>query len=180
MTDSAKTKMPKSITIEERVADIEITYRWFSFLTIFLTVFSVAWNGALYFFFFELNSGGGNDLSWLLTIHALVGAGLSYYAFISWFNRTHIKVGQGIIEVRHRPFPWPGQKLLYSDDINQLYARENVRRNSDGHRSVSYDVYARLKSERMVKVLTGLESMAQARYIERAIESQLSIEDRPV
>ncbi len=172
--------MPKGIEIHEQVSNIEIIYRWFSFLTIFLTVFCLFWDGAIYFFFMRFSEDGANSFNWFLSAHIIIGLGLSYYALISWVNRTHIKVGQGIIEVRHRPFPWPGQKLLYSDDIDQLYAREKVRRNSDGHRSVSYDVYARLNSGRLVKVLGGLENMQQARYIERVIESQLSITDKPV
>jgi hypothetical protein len=64
-------------------------------------------------------------------------------------------------------------------EIQQLYAKEQVTRNKNGV-SISYNVFVIDHNGREKKLLSGLTTDTQARFVEREIESILGLEDRNV
>ncbi len=112
-------------------------------------------------------------------LHILIGLNLTYYVLCRWFNCTRVRVGQGELSVRNGPLPWPGNKVVRTGDLKQLYAKEMVSRDRKGTSS-SFEVRAITHSGRNILIVTDLESSEQALFIEQNIEQRLGIENEPV
>ena len=104
-----------------------------------------------------------------------------YFSLAHVFNKTHIVVSRGMIEVRHRPLPWPGNKKLLFTELDQLYARKRIE-NCDIENGPSYTTYVHevrvICSEgEHVTLIKSLESNEEALYIEQKIEEYLGIKN---
>lgn len=83
------------------------------------------------------------------------------------------------LTVQHYPMPWVGSKKIRVHEITQLYCKEHVTRSKNGTR-VSYRVHAVMNNGRDQKLLSGLTTDTQARFIEHEIESVLGLENLDV
>ena len=103
-----------------------------------------------------------------------------YFSLAHVFNKTHIVVSRGMIEVRHRPMPWPGNKKLFFTELDQLYVRERIEQRY-GENGPSYTTYHEVRvicSEgEHVTLIKSLESNEEALYIEQNIEEYLGIKN---
>jgi hypothetical protein len=127
----------------------------------------------------SLMASGSETL--MLEACGIVMLAMWYTPLAHILNKTHFIVSRGMIEVRHRPLPWPGNKKLIIKNIKQLYVREKVRIVEGERRSQEfyYEVRAILR-RRHVTLYGPLQSSEQAFYIEQKIEEYLGIEDVPV
>ena len=166
--------LPDKFELFHRGSYIEITWKWFRWRIVFITVNAIIWSGLL----FNAYSEAGKSMEWLVKpmvvyfLHGAIGIGLMYYIVAGWFNRTHIFVTRGRVVVRHGPIPWLGNKELKVSNLKQLYAKEKIREGS-----VTYEVYYITHSGRNIKLFSGLKTKEQALHIEQEIEKYLGIED---
>ena len=166
--------------MEQTPGGLTFTYRWFSWSYIFLAVFALFWDGFLVFWY---SFAFSHNAPWMMFVfpllHVSVGVGLTYTALAGFYNKTIITVGLGKLSIHHTPFPWPGNRMVPAADLVQLYSEERLSRSNTGTR-VTYQLSAISTQDKKIKLLRGLNSPDEARYLEKAIEEQLGIKDRPV
>lgn len=171
--------LPARLERRKTPAGMEIIRKWLGVEIVFMTFFAVIWDGFLVFWYDQAGRSGNLMLVLFPLIHVAVGVGVSYYAFIGWFNCTRIVFSPQKLAVIHGPFPWPGNLEINARTLKQLYTRQHVSRSRNGT-SVTYAVHAITRDGKTRKILGGLSSSEQALYLEQEIEKFLDIEDKPV
>ena len=169
--------LPDRFAVAELGGVLTISWHWPRWMAIPLAAFAVAWNGFLVFFYRGLlasNAPTGTLLFPLL--HVGAGVFITYFVLVILFNTSELKAGRGEITVRHGPLPWAGNRTVATHELAQLFCVE--RRGGKG--KVHYQVMARLRSGREVKLVSGLMEDRQARFLEQEVEKHLRIEDQPV
>lgn len=156
-----------------------IRRKWFSPLAIFLAFFATFWNGFMIVWMTMALRSEAWPMAAFGSIHACVGIGLAYYCLASFLNTTDISVDPNYLQVRHYPLPWGKRKKIRVHEIKQLYSKEHVTRNKNGM-SVSYRLYVITNDNREKRLLSGLQELSHARFMEREIENILGLEDLPV
>ena len=172
--------IPEHIQMGQTSEGLTLTYRWFSYYFIFYAVFCFAWDGFLVFWY---SLAFTQNAPWIMfvfpLIHLSVGVGLTYYTLAGFYNKTVVTVGMGKLSIRHTPLPWPGNRILSASDLIQLYSEERILRTRSGSRT-TFQLSAISTDNRKIKLLSGLNSPDEARFLEHKIEEQLGIRDRPV
>ena len=173
--------LPDKLELRNEGSGMEISWRWFGWSVLFMTVFAVFWDGFLFVWYsIALSTGPALSLMTLFPIiHVAIGVGITYSCLACWINRTSVKVNQGRITVRHGPLPWIGNKELDAASLKQLYTKEKVTTNRNST-TTTYEVHVLTANGRNVKLVSGLEFSEQALYIEQEIERYFRIEDVPV
>jgi hypothetical protein len=171
--------LPENLQLQRLGTHIEIVRTWRSPALYFMTAFVIVWDGFLLLWYSHVPQSAGLMFFLFPLLHVAVGAGLTYYVLCGWINRTWIRVGQGQMSVRHGPLPWPGNKVVRSGDLKQLYAKENISRGRNGTTS-TYEVRAVTHSGLNIRLVAGLATSEQAVYIEQRVEQYLGIENTPV
>lgn len=171
--------LPDNLTILTDRDAVVIRRRWFSPVVFFLVVFALFWNGFMVVWMSIALSQGAWMMAAFGSIHTCVGLGLIYFCVASFMNQTDVSVDPSFLRVQHHPLPWPGKRKIPVHEIRQLYTKEHVSRNKNSV-SVSYAVYVVTEDGREQKLLAGLTTDSQARYIEREIESILGLANIPV
>lgn len=174
-----KVPMPRRIQVQELGNSLEITRRWYGHAFLFLAGFCVVWNGFMIFWHVMALSEGAWFMSLFGLIHTAVGIGLAYFTVAGFLNSTVIRARRGLIEITSGPVPWPGNKTVSTDDLEQLYSKEQIRHTKNGV-SYAYQVHAITRGNVRKTLLKGLTEAEQALYIEQELERFLGIEDRPV
>ncbi|WP_437672883.1 hypothetical protein [Sorangium sp. So ce131] len=104
----------------------------------------------------------------MLAIPALI---TTYLLLISFINRTHLSITNGVLRVRHAPLPWAGNITLPVDDIQQLYCS----RTKLGRQRTFYELVARLKSGNTCPVVSRLEHPATAMFLQQRVQEALGL-----
>lgn len=182
----ASVPMPPRFKLEHG-ANLKITWRWFGPQFLFLVFFCIFWDGFLLVWYSVAigamlsGAGGGGAVMVLFPLlHVAVGVALTYYTVCGFVNSTVIEAGSGRLTVKHGPLPWRGNLDIEASTLEQLYGEEIVHRGKNGNVSRTYDVSAVDRDGVARKIVKGLPEAAQALFLEQALESQLSISDRPV
>lgn len=171
-------EMPKRFRVERLGSELKITRRWFSPIFFFLVFFCLLWDGFLVVWY--LNAGAAGIVFMLFPlIHVGVGVGLSYFTVCGFVNSTHVAANYESLRVRHGPLPWPGNRDVPRLDIDQLFTKEKVTQGKNGP-SRTYELHAKLRSGKDVKLVSGLTEPDHARYMEQELERFLGIRDEPV
>jgi len=171
--------MPKGIEVSQFGGSLEITRRWFGWGFVFLVFFCIFWDGFMVAWHAIALSSGAWFMSLFGLLHTAVGVGLTYYTIAGFVNRSVIRAGQGLIEIRHGPLPWPGNKTLVSHEVEQCYSKEKIHHGKNGTH-YTYTIHALMTNGRRETVVSGLTDTEQALYIEQQLEQFLGIQDRPV
>jgi hypothetical protein len=171
--------LPKRVQVQDFGHSFEISRRWFSPMFLFLAVFCVFWNGFMLVWHGIALASGAWFMSLFGLLHTAVGLGLLYFTVAGFINATVICVAQGMIDVRHGPLPWPGNKSLSVHDVSQLYCRETVQHNKNGTQC-TYEVMVLRQDNVRETLVKGLTDADQALYIEQELERHLRIQDQPV
>ncbi len=176
--------LPKRFEIDDSGGEFRISYRWFSWIVLFLVPFTVFWCGFLVMWYGmagAMDAPGLFKLFFLLfpLLHVGVGLGMAYFCAAMFLNRTTLLVRDGELTVSHGPLPWWGGDSYPTRDIEQLFCVEKITSSEEG-KNVSYVLNAQLKGRGKKALLTGLHDADQALFLEQQLESHLKIEDRPV
>ena len=177
-----ETPIPEKINLTYKEGDLIITRKWFGFQYLALAFFCIFWDGFLVFWYAKaFESTSSMDLIMILFPlgHVAVGVGLTYTVIAGFFNTTEIRVGQGRIKIKHRPVPWFGNKTVQAHQLTQLFPKRKISRSNNGT-NVSYAVYMVTQDNRQKVLLSGLENIDQANFIEEKIEGALGIKDRRI
>jgi hypothetical protein len=172
--------IPEHITMEQKPEGFALSYRWFSFYYVFLAVFCLIWDGFLVFWY---SLAFTQNAPWIMfafpVLHIATGIGVTYYTLAGFYNRTVITVGMGKITIQHTPLPWPGNRTITAADLIQLYSEERIVQSNNSTRA-TFQLSAISTQNKKVKLLSGLNSRDEVRFLEHKIEEQLGITDRPV
>lgn len=178
--DRAAVGLPENMRDESSGYKLRLVRRWFSPAIFILLIFCFLWDGFLVFWYsMAFKEGAPLIMKVFPILHVLIGVGLTYGVVCGFVNRTEVEVEGGELRVRHGPLPVPGNRRLAADDLQQLYTRERLRRNRNGH-SYQYEVRAKTRGGKSVSLLSGLSDPELALYYEQRIEQFLGIKDEPV
>ncbi len=104
---------------------------------------------------------------------------------IMWKNKTHILVQRGQVSVKHKPFPYFGNRTIPSHSIKQVYVKqhsssapEDDSLNCAQLKYFHYEIIIILKKNKELSLLKGLKDHQHALFIEEEIEKFLNIEDQ--
>lgn len=172
--------LPDKISVRNDGGAFEISRTWFGWSTVAQSVFTLFWCGFLVFWYsMALSTEAPLVMILFPLVHVAVGIGLLYSSLAGWLNRTRIRIGEGVLQIRHEPLPWPGSKDVQVTDLKQLYVVERVSRSRNGT-TVRYQVQAITNSGKTIKIVSGLADSDQAHYIEQEVERYTGIRDVPV
>jgi hypothetical protein len=173
--------MPERFQVERDENHLEVSWRWFSVVHIFLVFFCVVWDSFLIFWYSAVISVEG--AAWIMAVfplaHVAVGLGLTYFTIAGFLNRTRLCASHEQLSVAHGPLPWFGARVLPAASIGQLYSRELVTQTRSGTQR-SYELQAIEKSGRQLRLLRGLGEVEQALWLEQELERFLGLQDREV
>ena len=173
-------ELPKRFQVDDFGGELKIQYRWFTPIAFALVFFCLFWDGFLVVWYvIAFTQNGPLIMKLFPIIHVTVGVALTYFVAALFVNRTEITVGDGLYRVKHGPLPWPGNRVGYSDDIEQLYVVEKINRNKNSV-SIVYNVMVKQKDGTKFKLISSLNEMDQALFLEQEIERFLRIEDEKV
>lgn len=163
----SKVELPSHFIVTRDLGLFELSWRWRThakpsvFLTSALPGFGVA---GLTLYLPDLPIAGP-----LLGIG--VGLATVAYQLTRWrFNTVRLRAERSALSVEHGPLPWRGI-TLEAGDIEGLDVEE------DGRRPQGWSVYVRSRTRARHLLVGMLETLEQARFVERCIEEQLHIAD---
>lgn len=172
---------PARWRVDEGISSYDISWSWFEPGILLLIPFSLFWNGALLFMAVQVSDHGQHleRLGWgLLMPHTWVGLGLVYLTIASFLNRTTVRVEGGILSVRTAPLPWPGNVSVEVAQVRQLFVVEHGYRGRN--KRLTYDVCAVMADTKNRVIVRSLNSVAEARFLEAALERHLRLVDQRV
>jgi hypothetical protein len=177
--------MPKSMTVENQGGELVITHRWRNLVVvIFLTIFTLVWNGMVWTFFSITLAEGLGLFAAFLSIFMVVGVGLAYLTLAIMLNSTEIRASSRRLTVKSGPLPFPGSVDVHSEDIDQIWVEENISqsRSSNGRTSTSvhFPVFMRMQDGTKKTLLRYGQDSDMSLFLEQQIEMHLGIEDRAV
>lgn len=173
---------PAGITVQQHGQTLVLTRRWFRFSPgfLFLALWCLVWDGFLVVWyaigFASLFSGSGEALIMLLfpILHLAVGIGVTYTLVATVVNRSRVEIDGSHVRVTHGPLPWGGPAPIPVHAVDQFYL---VRQTGKNGSTSGFDLVARRVDRTSEKVLGGLESDVQGRYLEQRLEAHLGLED---
>lgn len=182
-TPSSDVPIPADMQLDRNGKQLVLSWRWFNFTHVFMLFFCIVWDSFLFFWYSQALStnfnGGFNLIMVIFPLgHVAAGVAITWSTLAGFLNSTYLSASPEQLQVRHSPIWMPGQQSLSSKQISQLFCRERESRTRNGV-SVSYEVYALLKNNQEVK-LVSMSKPEQAAFIEQAIEKHLGIVNRVV
>jgi hypothetical protein len=173
--ETANVGIPDQFEIHDNGASFWIQWKWPRLVALPLALFALAWDAFLVTWYSGVLTGKAPAIMAIFPIpHVAVGLVLPYVALAFWLNSTFVEIEAGELRIRHRPLPFPGRRTLRVGDVQQLFCIECEGKKG----SVDYAVMARLASDREIKLVTGLSTEREARFIEQRIEGRLQLTDR--
>jgi hypothetical protein len=170
---------PETMTLQSTMDGLEIIRKWFSPKVYGLLVFCILWDGFMVVWFFIALTQKQWAMAAFGTIHGAVGVGLTYLLVCSFINRTHIQINFRELKIFHEPLPWPGKKVIPIGEVKQGFTKEKIHRGKNSTR-YTYDVWYLDQADEEHKLLSGLDRLEHALYVEQEIEKTLGIKDTPV
>jgi hypothetical protein len=165
----------RQFTLTENALEATIEKRWFNARHVMLFLLAILWNSILAFFYTAILAGQLPVFIYLFTVlHATAGIWMLYTAICGFFNKTVIQADRHSITVRHSPLPWPGQKKLNKRDVCQFYVCQQIN-STKGTTYITYDVDVITKNNKVHPLIQGLDTAAEARFIEQKLESYTGI-----
>ena len=153
----------------EGSGQVRIVYKWFSRKTIALSILA----GVYAYLILRVGSDCFTDHQRDLFLPGLLVSISSLLLFIllaaSWLNRTIITVDHHRIEIRSFPLPFPVCKILPSDDIINVYARNNLKPNKI-FQIKSSEIHALNDRGKLTRVLGFLPNNEKAEMISRELK----------
>lgn len=178
MAERAPVGLPAKFAVERLGNRLTLHWRWWTPALFFMLFFCIAWDSFLVFWY---SMAVGTSAPWIFVVfpiaHVAVGVVITYATLAGFINSTTVEIGQGILRVAHGPLPWQGNQSLNTADVDQLYCTRSASKSEDSE-SLSYNVMVRTKTGRNVKLVSRLEDLDQALYIEQEIERHLGIADK--
>jgi hypothetical protein len=164
--------LPPRFKLDAWGPEMTITRSWFSHSVWFLIPFAIFWNGFLVVWY---SIGiravmSGEKVAWIMlafpVLHVAVGIGLVYAVLCMLLNKTVIRISSGELSVWNGPLPCGGNRRLFTSDVKQLFCSEKSHKGKHGMRH-TYKVEVLKRDDSKVELVTGLEELDQALFIEQ-------------
>jgi hypothetical protein len=166
--------MPHAWTEAFDGADLVLTGRWRSLFSVVLVAWCVAWGYVVALAWVDDRLASLHVDAWRLLIP---GLGMTWWMLASVLNRTTVRVKRGRIMVRHGPIPLLRSRDVRTAKVAQIFVRAGaVRILGRAHWHVCWSA----DDGRDEILVAHLPSLEHARWIERRIETHLSITDASV
>jgi len=156
---------------------LRLTRIWRSPRVFFLLAFCLFWDSFLVLWYAIAFSAPHFSLLMVLfpLLHVVVGVVLTYSTLARLINRTVIEVDAERVRVRHGPLPWRKGRILSTRGIRKLDVRLAGRPRS----GAGCAVHATFEDRSSVALVEGLPDLADARFIEWAVEDFLDLDNDP-
>lgn len=163
--------------------DFEVSWKKSSKSLWFFTAFAIFWNTIVGIFVIIGFATGEMTVLAFIAFHIIVGLGVAYYVLALFFNTSYIGINRYDLTVEHSPIPFPFFKSyeISVQDIEQLHIERYVASKTNGRPDYAFSVFVKTRNKvKPIKLMKGLKTAEQGRYIEQEIESFLGIEDEKV
>ncbi len=179
--------MPKQFRLDNWGPELVLTRRWYTHAVWFLLAFCIFWNGFLVVWYsvaigdLLFGKGGAGPVIMLLfpVLHLAVGAFLTYFVISTFVNKTVIRVAEGELSVKHGPLPWGGNCRIATSDLKQVFCTEKRHRRKHGC-GYTYCVEALKRDNSKLTLVSSLEELDQALFIEQQVEQHLKMRNERV
>ncbi len=115
-------RLPDRIKVNRNMSGLNIERSWFSPRIIFLTFFTVFWDGFMIFWYSESFRTGNYVMALFGSLHGLVGVFLTYAVLTGYINKTRITVTPQSLMIRHGPIPaWGNKKIHPAETFPKCY-----------------------------------------------------------
>ena len=159
---------------------LEIVRRWYDSRAWVTVIIALIWNGAfLWLLWITRGEALKGEAMFLGVYVGVAGISTAYLALANLFNTTTIRINSKTLVIRHRPFPWLGYKTVPVSKVAQVYCKRRKRQGKN-RTYVTFEVRYEGPKGKTYKLLSGLESRSEARFIEREIEETLGLKDKYV
>ena len=170
---------PSSLEVTSEGPELVIKRKWYNWGYLLLLPFLIAWFYFMNKVFDNFDSSVPVFIQYMPYLFYLVGIGMAYFAIAGILNVTEIRATQGQVKIKHQPLPWPGNKVLNTYDLQQLFTRRRMKSTQNGSR-LTYEVVAILKDGESFSLVKDLSEESEGIYIEKKLEELLGITDLPV
>lgn len=200
--EQPKNENKKELDIQESPHKLLITKKWNSMMGYILTGFSIIWTAMSSFIFGGFTSGLWSfdapifviALQFLFGIipmfFVLIGIALFYGGIAHIFNKTVIKIENGLVEIKHGPIPLMPSQRIPQQNITQIYVSDAPQNTDSSNSNNNGYQLSYINREEQTRPLMGrlrflpvslpFFELPEARMIERRIEDFLGIEDKAV
>ncbi len=169
---------PSEIMLIREGNTLVIQWGWFTWGNLFLTVFAAYWDTTMYNVIISSTQDG--QIPYFILFHVAAGVYFTYLVLTGYLNKSQIRITQNSIMVQHGPLPWPGNKIVSTESIIQLFCALTPKVPLVRGNIPTYDVWVLYQDRLRVKLVSRISTAPQALYIEQQLEAALGIEDYPV
>lgn len=185
---TARTKLPKGISVYRKNDRLTITRKWFNepFVVIWVCFWDFCWLLILVALLSDFNisplgSIWNEPISFVLSLFpdilrlfvpfwgTVITIIRNYYVIAGFINETIIDVDNNLITIRHRPLPFGGNVKISTQTIAHLYVTRFSRRGR-----ITYNIRSIITGEKNVKLLSNLTSYQQTNFINQEIQEFLA------
>lgn len=178
MENSIYLNIPKNIRINEDYRSLQIEVSWFKpkYLLAFILIPTFT------YFIIQSDFVNGSLSTQSLPVYLLFGLNivLMGYCFIRLITSSIINVNQGRMWIDHKPIRIQKVISVNKENIAQLYVAKQLKVNKWYGIQNTYQVNLIQSNGREMIILQDLQSIDQAKFIEKKIEDFLNIVDVPV
>jgi len=178
--ESVELALPRKFTINFYDEYMHITLSWLGKKTVVASVFATVYIGFVYMFFFSndaTHTGSPLMMKLIPLLSLVVLVGNIYYFLATWLNRSHVFVSQNMIEIKHLPLPWFGNKQVATKDVKQLYSKREISNSSSGNETTVHHSLRVIGFDERDLTLLKVENSEQALFLEQEIEKYLGIKN---
>jgi hypothetical protein len=161
---------PARMHVQDWAGLLTIHWHWFNASIIFLTLFCIAWDSFLFFWYKQAFSQREPIMIIFPIAHLGVGVGLTYHVLCGYLNSTTVRANSNTLQIRHGPFPWPG-RTLSRGQIRSLYCKSRTDRNSANQ----WELCAFLSTGQKLCLISGLSDPDEPVFLQRELEDRLGL-----
>ena len=172
----------KKLEMFEDQYGLHFSFGWMNAFSYFLALFTLLWDGFLFFWYLDAFTSGAPMESFLIpVVHLIAGVFLTYTVLTSFFNKTSIDLIDDELIIKHGPIPWfRGDQKVNINDIQQFYVKE-IRKDGQNSSSYNYGVWGIMNDGARLDLTKGVTMTSDyALVVEEKLEAYLEIEDHPV
>jgi len=166
---------PPRMHVQDWAGLLTIRWRWFQLSVIPMTLFCIAWDSFLIFWY---KQAFANHLLIMIIFpiaHVGVGVGLTYSVLCGYLNSTIVRANSNTLQIHHGPLPWPGRQVTRSQ-ICSLYCESGAGRNSGN----TWDLCAVLANGQKLKLITRFTDPSEPKFLQHELEDRLQLTSQPV
>lgn len=179
--------IPSSLQVTDDPDVLVIERKWNRMQGLALGGFFALWDTFLIFWYsIALFADDGPQLLMMLfpLLHVAAGVGGTWTALANLFNTTRVEASAKVVRTKAGPIPTPGGDIAHdiADTVQFFVDRSTnpLRFNAGSTASERFRVCAFQRDGTVVPVHKGIDSLSEARAIERLLERRYGMRDVPL